>query len=108
MSPLSGPNVLPMCNYSKAQFALGNFYDKGIGCIKNTSEAQAWYTKAAENGEEKSFSRLADKDLALKIQKRFKKANSTNPNSTLSAQEKGLCHHVVVELVSKIIISIVS
>jgi TPR repeat protein len=77
-----------MCNYSKAQFALGNFYDKGIGCIKNTSEAQAWYTKAAENGEEKSFSRLADKDLALKIQKRFKKANSTNPNSTLSAQEK--------------------
>lgn len=68
-----------LCNYPKAQFALGNFYDKGIGCIKNTKEAQTWYMKAAENGDEKSLTRLADKDLASKLLKRKKPSNSSKP-----------------------------
>ncbi|ODV79241.1 HCP-like protein [Suhomyces tanzawaensis NRRL Y-17324] len=67
-----------MCNLPKAQFALANFYEKGIGCIKNVNESQTWYKKAAENGDEKSLSRMADKDLASKLEKKLRKKKSNN------------------------------
>ncbi|KAK6465727.1 chitin synthase regulatory factor [Scheffersomyces coipomensis] len=82
-----------LCNLPKAQFALANFYDKGIGCIKNSQEAQIWYKKAAENGEEKSISRISDKDTANKLQKQILKKKSSgklfngsgnNPNHSSS------------------------
>lgn len=62
-----------MCGLAKAQFAVANFYDKGIGCIKNTAEAQDWYRKAAENGEEKALSRLTNKEVATQLAKTLKK-----------------------------------
>ncbi|KAK6204741.1 uncharacterized protein RJT21DRAFT_111302 [Scheffersomyces amazonensis] len=89
-----------LCNLPKAQFALANFYDKGIGCIKNSSEAQLWYKKAAENGEEKSIARLTDKDAANKIQKKLLKKKSSgnllnntgkNPNHTPNAAQDKDC-----------------
>lgn len=66
------------CDLPKAQFALANFYEKGIGCIKNNSEAQIWYKKAAENGDEKSLQRITDKELVRTIQKNLKKNPPTN------------------------------
>lgn len=63
-----------LCNLPKAQFALANFFEKGIGCVKNVAEAQMWYRKAAENGDEKSLARLTDRELAKNIQKKLKKS----------------------------------
>ncbi|EGV63025.1 HCP-like protein [Yamadazyma tenuis ATCC 10573] len=88
-----------MCNLAKGQFALANFYDKGIGCDKNASEAQKWYIKAGENGDEKAIGRITDKELAAKLQKAFKKkkpdtqsvpsiASNLNFDSKSVAQEK--------------------
>lgn len=65
-----------MCNLAKGQFALANFYDKGIGCEKNPTEAQNWYIKAAENGDEKAITRINNKELANKLQKKLKKKKS--------------------------------
>lgn len=60
------------CNLAKAQFALANFYDKGIGCIKNEAEAQTWYTKAAENGETKALLRIRNKEAAARLTSKSK------------------------------------
>ncbi|KAI3406255.2 SKT5 [Candida oxycetoniae] len=68
------------CNLPKAQFALANFYEKGIGCNSNVAEAQNWYRKAAENGDEKSLSRLTDKELVKHIQKRLAKRKKAANN----------------------------
>lgn len=62
-----------MCELPKGQFALANFYDKGIGCVKNPTEAQKWYIKAAENGDEKALTRINDKELVAKLSKKAKK-----------------------------------
>ncbi|KAG7193031.1 uncharacterized protein KQ657_001146 [Scheffersomyces spartinae] len=77
-----------LCQLPKAQFALGNFYEKGIGCIKNSNEAQTWYTKAAENGSEKALSRLVDKDLARKLEKRLKISSKEGSPGKDAAKDK--------------------
>ncbi|RLV94928.1 Protein SKT5 [Spathaspora sp. JA1] len=81
-----------VCNLPKAQFALANFYEKGIGCIKNFEEAQNWYKKAALNGEEKALSRISDQEQVRKIQKYMKKKPvSINPmdgTTSKAAQDK--------------------
>ncbi|CAK9439165.1 uncharacterized protein LODBEIA_P33890 [Lodderomyces beijingensis] len=66
------------CNLAKAQFALANFYQKGIGCQENQAEAQFWYKKAAQQGDEKSLARLTDRELAKNISKKMRKSGSTN------------------------------
>lgn len=78
------------CGHSKAQFVLANFYDKGIGCVKDPSESQKWYISAAENGQEKALARITDKALVASITKKLKKKGFVpNPLSEdLSAQEK--------------------
>lgn len=63
------------CGLPKAEFTMANFYDKGIGCIKNDAEAQTWYMRAAEHGEAKAVSRIHDKQAAAKLQKRMKKSS---------------------------------
>lgn len=82
-----------MCGLAKAQFAVANFYDKGIGCIKNTTEAQLWYRKAAENGEEKALARLSDRELAAQLSKAAKKKQKSPSKASQlltngAAQEK--------------------
>lgn len=79
-----------MCNLAKGQFALANFYDKGIGCIKNQQEAQVWYQRAAENGDEKALTRITNKELVAKLQKTMKKRNMGNPQPSTKndAQDK--------------------
>lgn len=66
-----------MCDLPKAQFALGNFYDKGIGCIRNSAEAQDWYKKAAEQGDEKALARITNKDVAAQLSKKLKKSQKS-------------------------------
>lgn len=81
-----------ICGLAKAQFALANFYEKGIGCVSSTTEAQEWYQKAAENGEEKALARLTNKDLAAKLAKQHKwltgKRGGSKRGSDGAAQEK--------------------
>lgn len=80
-----------LCELPKAQFALANFYEKGIGCIKNINESQHWYQKAAQNGDEKSFARITNKEIASSIQKKLKKSSFSTTKNTASAnapQEK--------------------
>lgn len=45
-------------NLSKAQFAIGNFYEKGIGCEINLMRSKEWYLKASQNGDLKADSKL--------------------------------------------------
>lgn len=72
---------------AKAQFALANFYDKGIGCEKNLKEAQLWYVKAAENGEIKALARITNKDEAARAAKLAKKNKKRSPLNA-APQEK--------------------
>lgn len=84
-----------LCDLPRAQFALATFYEKGIGCTQNPSEAQEWYKKAATNGDEKALSRIHDKEFVSKIGKRPKKVNKKSskasilePSKLEAAQEK--------------------
>ncbi|XBW37911.1 hypothetical protein QEN19_003491 [Hanseniaspora menglaensis] len=45
-------------NFSKAQFTLGNFYEKGVGCQTDNKLAHDWYAKAANNGYKKADEKL--------------------------------------------------
>ena len=76
-------------NFVKAQYALGNFFEKGVGCEKNVKELQEWYKKAAENGDEKSLARILDKDWVSKFNKnrknRIKKLAKTGATPPPSA-----------------------
>lgn len=77
-----------LCELPKAQFALANFYDKGIGCTKNVNEAQKWYLKAAEHGDEKSISRLSNKETAARLNKKFKTKKKSRSNLNMSSPGK--------------------
>ncbi|KAK0730505.1 hypothetical protein B0H67DRAFT_596628 [Lasiosphaeris hirsuta] len=43
----------------KAQYAVGYFTEMGIGCRRDILEANVWYVKAAESGDERAQQRLA-------------------------------------------------
>jgi TPR repeat protein len=45
--------------YSKAQYAIGYFTEMGIGCRRDPLEANVWYVRAAERGDERAVARLA-------------------------------------------------
>ena len=44
--------------HPKAQYAVGNFYEKGIGCRIDFNEAFIWYEKAAKNNDSKAISKI--------------------------------------------------
>lgn len=48
-----------MTGYVKAQYAVGYFTEMGIGCRRDILEANLWYVKAAEAGDERAKQRLA-------------------------------------------------
>ncbi|ABN65116.2 chitin synthase regulatory factor [Scheffersomyces stipitis CBS 6054] len=79
-----------VCNLPKAQFALANFYEKGIGCIKDDEEAQTWYKRAAEGGEEKSLERISDQAAATKLRRQIgkKRSGTVGIAKGSAAQEK--------------------
>lgn len=84
-----------LCKLPKAQFALANFYDKGIGCPKDPVEAQKWYKIGAENGDEKCLARITDKEFVAKISKKIKKKKSgvvsTDPLEMKTASQDKDC-----------------
>ncbi|PYH81646.1 putative chitin synthase activator [Aspergillus uvarum CBS 121591] len=43
----------------KAQYAIGYFTETGIGCRRDPLQANVWYVKAAEQGDERAKNRLA-------------------------------------------------
>lgn len=45
--------------FVKAQYAVGYFTEMGIGCRRDVLEANVWYVKAADAGEERAKQRLA-------------------------------------------------
>lgn len=47
-------------NFSKAQWAMGHFFDEGFFVRKNRNQAIVWYKKAAENGSEDAKAKLRE------------------------------------------------
>lgn len=43
----------------KAEYAVGYFTEMGIGCRRDPLEANVWYVKAADSGDERAKARLA-------------------------------------------------
>lgn len=44
---------------AKAEYALGYFTEMGIGCRRDPLEANVWYVKAADQGDERAKQRIA-------------------------------------------------
>jgi TPR repeat protein len=44
---------------AKAQYTVGFFTESGIGCRRDPLEANVWYVKAADQGEDRAKHRLA-------------------------------------------------
>lgn len=42
----------------KAEYAAGYFTEQGIGCRRDPLQANVWYVKAAEHGDERAIARL--------------------------------------------------
>ncbi|CAG8950422.1 hypothetical protein HYFRA_00006916 [Hymenoscyphus fraxineus] len=47
------------CGLTKAEYAVGYFSEMGIGCRRDPLEANIWYIKASESGDERAKHRLA-------------------------------------------------
>lgn len=45
--------------WPKAEYAIGYFTEMGIGCRRDPLEANVWYVKAADQGNETAKQRLA-------------------------------------------------
>ncbi|KAL2263755.1 hypothetical protein VTK26DRAFT_5282 [Humicola hyalothermophila] len=74
--------------YVKAQYAVGYFTEMGIGCRRDILEANVWYVKAADAGDERAKQRLAairaaisggsPMDVATPRNGKIKKSSSEN------------------------------
>lgn len=48
-----------LTGFVKAQYAVGYFTEMGIGCRRDILEANVWYVRAADAGDERAKQRLA-------------------------------------------------
>ncbi|KAK8233257.1 putative chitin synthase activator [Phyllosticta capitalensis] len=62
----------------KAEYAVGYFTEMGIGCRRDILEANVWYVKAAEKGDERAMQRLTLIRAA---------ASGENPKALLAAEQ---------------------
>ncbi|CAM9016960.1 unnamed protein product [Wickerhamomyces anomalus] len=80
-------------NLPKAQFAMGNFYEKGLGCDKDIEMAKNWYKRAAENNDERAKAKLSkiapnlNYDQNNSKKKFMKKKSSSASIDKLAAQD---------------------
>jgi TPR repeat protein len=51
--------MLILSGLPKAEYACGYFTEMGIGCRRDPLEANVWYVKAADSGDERAKQRLA-------------------------------------------------
>ena len=49
---------MKFAGYSKAEYAVGYFTEMGIGCRRDPLEANVWYVRAADQGDQKAKQRL--------------------------------------------------
>lgn len=52
-------DILFTLGLAKAQYAVGYFTEMGIGCRRDPLEANVWYVKAADQGDERAKGRIA-------------------------------------------------
>lgn len=53
-------DCLVLCiGWAKAQYAVGYFTEMGIGCRRDTLQANVWYVQAADHGSDTAKQRLA-------------------------------------------------
>lgn len=57
--PTQTSSLTNIADYVKAQYAVGYFTEMGIGCRRDILEANVWYVKAADAGDERAKQRLA-------------------------------------------------
>jgi TPR repeat protein len=62
----------------KAEYACGYFTEMGIGCRRDPLEANVWYVKAADHGDERAKQRLAIIQAAASGQSHLSQANDKN------------------------------
>ncbi|KAI9741080.1 MAG: hypothetical protein M1834_002793 [Cirrosporium novae-zelandiae] len=70
----------------KAQYAVGYFSEMGIGCRRDPLEANAWYVKAADQGDERAKHRLTAIRAAAS-------GGSTEPTSGGKGKKHGNTHN---------------
>jgi TPR repeat protein len=63
---------------AKAEYAIGYFSEKGIGCEKDKDVGMAWYQKAASHGDKRALDRLQMKE-------------TTSPESSIKQKKKDDC-----------------
>jgi TPR repeat protein len=66
---VSSCSILPFCEFNKiltldvglayAEYAVGYFTEMGIGTRRDPLEANVWYVRAAEHGDDRARQRLA-------------------------------------------------
>jgi len=71
----------------KAEYACGYFTEMGIGCRRDPLEANVWYVKAADSGDERAKQRLAIIQAASSGQPRAP-ANNKNTKSKVVKTDK--------------------
>lgn len=67
----------------KAEYAVGHFFEAGIGCEKNTALAIEWYKRAAKNGDKRAVQKLQGKTSEEKIATGKKKAASNKEDCVI-------------------------
>lgn len=74
---------------AKAQFAVGNFYEKGLGIAKDPEMAKTWYKRAAENDDERAKTKLLKlaPHLSNEVNNKKKKHSKRN-KSTVSFSDE--------------------
>ncbi|KAK4452982.1 hypothetical protein QBC34DRAFT_22331 [Podospora aff. communis PSN243] len=73
--------------YVKAQYAVGYFTEMGIGCRRDILEANVWYVKAADAGDERAKQRLAAIRAAISGGKPMEVAPSRNAKIKKAAEK---------------------
>lgn len=72
----------------KAEYACGYFTEMGIGCRRDPLEANVWYVKAADSGDERAKQRLAIIQAAASGQPRAPAKANNSSKSKLVRPEK--------------------
>jgi TPR repeat protein len=68
--------------FAKAEYAVGYFKEVGIGCKQDSLEANMWYWRAAQQGDERAKQRMAAIQKAVS-------GSSTASAADVHKQKKG-------------------
>jgi len=80
-------------NLPKAEFALGYFYDNGIGINKDTEEAMRWYYVASTHKDPKAIEKMKEKSSVFWLNQ-FKASELVNIEDQVYS---GFCNYDLIE-----------